>query len=398
MNNLIEDPRQAALLGFGLRLMSTPGKFGPAIGTAGLGAMQDARQAKIMQVAAQQRALEQQMMQEQLAEVRRQQERKRSIDGAYRGAYRSPLDQALAGGGGPTVANAQKAQTLQPTIDQQALIAELMKVDPISAYKMAQPSPDETVTVAPGGTVYSKRDNKALFTAPAAAEKPPGSVQEYQFAKSQGYTGTYEQWRQAGKPAGTTVNVNTGDKKLPPTVVKYQDEIIEKLTTARSIEADLGALEQQVNSGALKFGPVENVISQARNAVGASNENSRNFATFKSSLEKLRNDSLRLNTGVQTEGDAQRAWNELFQNINDQELVKQRLKEIRAINKRAAELQQYRLGVLRENFGASELPPPDIAPALPSGSVPSIKSDAEYQALPSGATFRAPDGSMRRKP
>ena len=65
----------------------------------------------------------------------------------------------------------------------------------------------------------------------------------------------------------------------------------------------------------------------------------------------MRNESLRLNTGVQTDGDAQRAWNELFQNINDTGLVKQRLKEIQGINARAAELQRLRADSVRANYG-----------------------------------------------
>ncbi|MFN7611063.1 MAG: hypothetical protein ACK5QX_09040, partial [bacterium] len=80
-------------------------------------------------------------------------------------------------------------------------------------------------------------------------------------------------------------------------------------------------------------------------------QESRNFSSFKSSLERLRNESLRLNAGVQTDGDAQRAWNELFQNITDTELVAQRLAEIKRINDRAVELQRLRVDSIRGNYG-----------------------------------------------
>jgi hypothetical protein len=142
---------------------------------------------------------------------------------------------------------------------------------------------------------------------------------------------------------------------------------------------------------------------------GWSTEESRNFASFKSTLERLRNESLRLNTGVQTDGDAQRAWNELFQNINDTGLVQQRLKEIQAINKRGAELHRLRVDSVRGNYGAGPLDssayaaqPPALggAPAAPAGGggPTKISSDAEFDALPSGAEFIAPDGTTRRKP
>jgi hypothetical protein len=149
-------------------------------------------------------------------------------------------------------------------------------------------------------------------------------------------------------------------------VLSQQDAIIDRMTIAKSTQSDLSALRQKIESGQLNFGPVRNLINEGRNLAGASNEESRNFASFRSSLEKLRNDSLRLNTGVQTDGDAQRAWNELFQSINDTGLVLQRLKEIEAINARAEQLQAYRLQVLRENFGAGALSLPPVAPAIPA--------------------------------
>jgi hypothetical protein len=173
----------------------------------------------------------------------------------------------------------------------------------------------------------------------------------------------------------TNVNVNTGDR-IPTQLVKAQDELIEKVNISRATDADLGALQSQIEAGKLKFGPVRNVVNAGKNVAGVSDEESRAYGTFKSTLEKLRNDSLRLNKGVQTDGDAQRAWNELFQNINDTTFVNQRMTEIRKINQRAAQLHQQRLSVLRANSGAGPLPMPEISPAIspaPSGDGWSIR-------------------------
>lgn len=140
-------------------------------------------------------------------------------------------------------------------------------------------------------------------------------------------------------------------KPLPPSVLKIQDDAIQKIGISGSINADLKGIEDQISSGKLSFGPVSNIVGAGLNMAGISTEQSRNFASFKSTLERLRNESLRLNTGVQTDGDAQRAWNELFQNINDTELVKQRLQEIQRINARGAELQSTRLNSARREYG-----------------------------------------------
>lgn len=139
-------------------------------------------------------------------------------------------------------------------------------------------------------------------------------------------------------------------KPLSPAALKMQQESLDAIGTASSINADLVGLANQIDSGKLKFGPMSNFANSALNATGLSTEESRNFASFKSTLEKLRNDSLRLNKGVQTEGDAVRAWNELFQNINDTKLVRQRLDEVKALNDRAVQLRKLDVDTIRSNF------------------------------------------------
>ena len=143
--------------------------------------------------------------------------------------------------------------------------------------------------------------------------------------------------------------------KLPTSALKMQQEELDAIGTASSINADLGAMAVQIESGKLKLGMVDNLAAKAKNFVGASDESSRNLASFQATLEKLRNDSLRLNKGVQTEGDAQRAWNEMLTNINDPKLVKQRLAEIQKINERAANLRGMNVETIRQNFGVDPL-------------------------------------------
>ena len=153
---------------------------------------------------------------------------------------------------------------------------------------------------------------------------------------------------------GQRIGVN-GTKPLPPAALRMQQDSLDALGIANSIDADLGQVTATMDNGGLEIGPVENMISGARNYMGISSPNSRNFATFKATLEKLRNDSLRLNKGVQTEGDAGRAWNEILSNINDPALVRQRLAEVRQINQRAAQLHKNNISTLRGNYGYGDL-------------------------------------------
>lgn len=213
-----------------------------------------------------------------------------------------------------------------------------------------------------------------------------------------------------GGPADPAVKTGTA-KPMPATALKMQNEALDVIGIASSVQADLGAIEGQLKSGKLSFGPISNLANNAKNLAGMSDEKSRNYSTFVSSLEKLRNDSLRLNTGVQTDGDAQRAWNELFQNINDTKLVSQRLAEIKQINARAVDLRKRQVEDIRNNYGQPEY---DFttqtgvsnAIALPKGSsagsagaaVPTYANPADAMKLPPGTLFIDAAGVTRRRP
>jgi hypothetical protein len=176
-----------------------------------------------------------------------------------------------------------------------------------------------------------------------------------------------------------------------------RDEIadIEGMQTAIGTNGMLDRTAGQLDSGDLDLGPVRNFVSQARNKLGMSDQSSRNFASFRSNLEKLRNDSLRLNKGVQTEGDAQRAWNELFTNLNDEALVKQRLAEIQDINARAV---ANRKQTIQARRSAQNVPAADVnaLSAGGRGNPVDLSHGESRNALAPGLYYKDPYGNTRR--
>lgn len=140
------------------------------------------------------------------------------------------------------------------------------------------------------------------------------------------------------------------NKPIPQQALKQQNEALDIIGTANNINADLKSIDDTLGVGKLELGIFSNLANKGKNMAGISDPASRQFATFQATLQKLRNDSLRLNKGVQTEGDAVRAWNELLENINDTQLVKKRLKEIQTINQRAADLQKANVDNIRKNY------------------------------------------------
>jgi hypothetical protein len=154
---------------------------------------------------------------------------------------------------------------------------------------------------------------------------------------------------------GKTEGVPKSSGRLSATVVKMQNDLLQEYQTASSMNSVIDRSINQLDTGALDLGLAKNVTAQVQNAVGLSSEQSRNFASFRATMEKMRNDSLRLNKGVQTEGDAQRAWNELIANLNDPQLVRQRLVEIKDLNEMALALRSDLVNQAREDSGFDPL-------------------------------------------
>lgn len=189
---------------------------------------------------------------------------------------------------------------------------------------------------APRGQVFTAADGSAMLIDPRTGTARPITGQD----------GAQVVGRVPGK---------TGNGQLPAAALKMQQEDLDAIGTASAINSDLGRVMQQIESGALNLGFKDNWLNRGRNFAGMSNEQSRNLASFEATLERLRNESLRLNKGVQTDGDAQRAWNELLANINDPGVVMQRLAEIQQINERAVQLRQLSIDQMRANYGLEPL-------------------------------------------
>jgi hypothetical protein len=212
-------------------------------------------------------------------------------------------------------------------------------------------------------------------------------------------------------------------KGLPAALQKLEDDDIDAIGATNTIDSSLDRINTQIADGSLQLGPLANLSSSARNAAGVSDEVSTNYASFLATLEKLRNDSLRLNKGTQTEGDADRAWNELFTNIKDPKIVQQRINEIRGYNKSAAGLNLDKINNRRRNQGLDDIdvakafgnqakaqsqgqpqgqsttsPSPQAQEAQRQAPIYTITSDEQFARLPSGSDFIDPQGNHRRKP
>jgi len=143
-------------------------------------------------------------------------------------------------------------------------------------------------------------------------------------------------------------------KPMPASILKMRQEAREALSVSEGIDSELARIYDDLDEGRLELGLIRNQLYKAANVTGQSTDASRRYQGMTSTFEKLRNDSLRLNNGVQTEGDAQRAWKELLGNLNDTDNVKEQLRRIRRLNERAIMLHQENMEAIDQEYGRGQ--------------------------------------------
>lgn len=143
--------------------------------------------------------------------------------------------------------------------------------------------------------------------------------------------------------------------KLPPTALKMQQELVDNIGTIGETSIKLNNIIKKIEAGKLDLGPWSRLAGSIRNNTNNSNENSKNLNELQGMIEDLRNATLRLNLGVQTDGDAQRALKQIALNPNDTELVKERLKDIVTSFSREVQRKKLQIEQLRQNFNQPQL-------------------------------------------
>lgn len=170
------------------------------------------------------------------------------------------------------------------------------------------------------------------------------------------------QYRTSGGVGGTPGR--TG-RPIPAGVQAKEDDDIETIGAARTLQAKTSDWITAFTKGGLETGPGSQAMRVFNEATGVGTSNSRTLSLFQNDLEGMRNDSLRLNKGVQTEGDAVREWRNLMSNVMDQEYVVKALGRINAINKRAEALKIRQINIRRDRNGLPPLDPQEISLGVP---------------------------------
>lgn len=107
---------------------------------------------------------------------------------------------------------------------------------------------------APGGGLQQ------VYAVPPKPEKPPASIQEYQFAVNQGFKGSYEDFKKLNAPT-TNVQVSTGQtfgKEIAKGIAESVQNTFNQATAASDTLGTIETLKPILAQGELFSGPLSN--------------------------------------------------------------------------------------------------------------------------------------------
>lgn len=235
----------SGILQMGLAMMQSKGTLREALGRGGLYGMQGYQNERDNQFTNKQRTQQQKLWDEQNRQLAEQQ-KLRDLRPQF---ARSATQNALADGTGPTNANAQKLQTAKPSFDWDGYIAAVEGIDPEKGLQLraATAKDNSPLTVAPGASLIDRKTMKPIYTAPKETTQP-NDVREYEYARGQGYKGSFEQYQIAQKRAGaSSVNVSTGQKGFDNTLKLRTDFRSEPIYKAhQEVESAYSQIKQSL--------------------------------------------------------------------------------------------------------------------------------------------------------
>lgn len=353
-----DDPRTMGLLSLGMGLLGSKGSFGNALSQAGPQALQAMQQVKDRQRQAEQdkqrqamQALQMQqaqaaMLQQQQAQQQAQQaqQRQAAIEGAYRGAIGPGQDGA-------------------PQVDQASLIRSLTQADPMAAYQMLQPKSADYKVVGDALVSVGPQGVKEAYRAPQKSAELPSAVREYEYARAQGFQGTFDQWNKDTRRAGAT---NIG---MPKIEVKMGESVagqIGPMAKDSRIQAQ-GAvgmfdsaerIQRALDSGKASAGPLTTQIQTVKQLVqkvaGGSDEGIRQTRQVIKGLAQMSVEARKelQGQGQVTESEAAAVAKAESGEIND--LTTGELQDLITLTKRAAHNRAKSHQNIIESMGGSD--------------------------------------------
>ena len=205
-------------------------------------------------------------------------------------------------------------------------------------------------------------------------------------------------------------------KPMPGRLQTIVDGHIDNAYQLRNTVADIDGYTKELKTSGVQFDPVSRLKYQAQLQTGINvTPAAVAYGNFTTMLEQMRNAKLLMNKGVQTEGDAQRALNEIVASKGSTDYVLQRMNILKNSFERDAQQHDFQASRILKDNGRDGLESPQrnlpsygptASPAAPkatpapkglSGGAVKITGNADWVKLKAGQHFIGPDGKERVK-
>jgi hypothetical protein len=189
------------------------------------------------------------------------------------------------------------------------------------------------------------------------------------------------------------------NRPLPSNLAKAEEEDYGTAQASANLATDTNRVISQIKSGEIKFGLKDRASIRARQVFGSQDPDVIARENYDKFLLVLTNESLRLNKGTQTEGDAERAAKELLSSESP-EAAASAMNRLLEVNVRRAQNAANSVERRRANAG---FPSPREPVQVPQFDV-HIINNTDYNSFlknpkyPSGTPFIDPKGVRRTKP
>lgn len=138
------------------------------------------------------------------------------------------------------------------------------------------------------------------------------------------------------------------EDKLSSADIKMVNDAQQSLQAADFNLGEAKNYVDKLDTGKMIFGAGENALGTVRSVFGKSTESDQNKVNLQQWVEKSSADLLRMDVGTKTEGDAQRAKDQVLSGLskNDPKLVKSSLEQYAKVLENAKTIQQNKLEVV----------------------------------------------------
>jgi hypothetical protein len=189
------------------------------------------------------------------------------------------------------------------------------------------------------------------------------------------------------------------NKPLPTVLAKEEDADYTLAKDAKNLATDAYSYINRIKTGEIKFGLKDRASISARNAFGSQDPDVIARNDYDQFLTQLTNESLRLNKGTQTEGDATRALKEVKSAESAADAARA-MNKLAEINARRVSDAKSSIERRRANAGFKA---PEVSIDVPKFE-PHMITPSDYNSFlknpkyPSGTIFVDPQGVRRVKP